>query len=92
MAKYKLIFTERSVKDLKNLEKQVAKRIVDKLGFFTEQTDPLSFADKLKNPKFGTYKFRIGTYRAIFDIDKDSNVTILLVLTIKHRKEVYKDI
>ena len=30
-----------------------------------------------------------GDYRAIFDLDKDGNIVILLILRIKHRKEVY---
>lgn len=92
MEKYKLIFTEKAVKDLGKLPKEIAKRIVDKIGFFVGQEDPLKFADKLQNPKFGTYKFRVGNYRAIFDIDNEGNITIILIITIKHRKDVYKNI
>jgi mRNA interferase RelE/StbE len=36
--------------------------------------------------KIGAYRFRIGDYRVVFDID-DNNVVIL---RIGHRKSIYK--
>jgi len=42
----------------------------------------------LINPEFGTYRFRIGDYRVIFDIEDDQ----IIVLRIGHRREVYRNI
>jgi len=88
--KYKVEYTKRAFKELKALPTKVAKKILDKIKYFKSQKDPLSYAKKLKDSKFGTYRFRIGEYRAIFDIDDKGNIKILLILTVKHRKDIYK--
>jgi mRNA interferase RelE/StbE len=87
---YKVEYTAYAFDEIKKLGKKTAKRVLDKIKFFSQQKDPLSFAKKLENPRFGTYRFRIGDYRAIFDIDRHGNITILLILSVKHRKDVYK--
>jgi mRNA interferase RelE/StbE len=48
--------------------------------------DPLRYARKLIDPRIGTYRFRIGEYRAIFDIDEEN----ILILRIGHRKSIYR--
>lgn len=87
---WKTTYTEKALKDLSNLPKKVGQRVFDKIEFFAKQSDPLVFAKNLKNSDFGHYRFRIGDYRAIFDIDEKGEIKILLILTIKHRKDVYK--
>lgn len=87
---YKPVYTKKAFSDLVSLGRKIAKRILDKISYFCRQDDPLKYAKKLKDLKFGTYRFRIGNYRAIFDIDKKGNIQILLILTIKHRKDVYR--
>jgi len=37
----------------------------------------------------GRFRFRIGDYRAIFAIDKSGKIQILMILNVKHRKEIY---
>lgn len=87
---YQPLYTKKAFSDLASIDKNDAKRILDKISYFCKQQNPLKYAKKLKDPKFGTYRFRIGNYRAIFDIDNDGNVQILLILTIKHRKDIYR--
>lgn len=87
---YKLLLTQKAKDDFAVLEKKIQKRIADKLRFFISSDDPLSYAKKLTNHRLGTYRFRIGDYRAIFDIDNEGNIHILIILRIKHRKEVYE--
>jgi len=89
--KYKLFYTLKAKKDLAHLDKKIVNRILDKLDSFIESGDPLSRAKKLINNKQEVYRFRIGNYRAIFDIDNSGKIIILLILRIKHRKEVYKN-
>lgn len=85
-----LRFTAHALKDLELLDKKVAARIIDKLDWFVIQPDPFFYAKKLAHSDFGTYRFRVGDYRILFDIEeKTGNLVILLVLRVKHRKEVY---
>jgi mRNA-degrading endonuclease RelE of RelBE toxin-antitoxin system len=46
---------------------------------------------RLQKSPLGPYRFRIGDYRAIFDVDENNNIKILLILTIGHRKDIYDD-
>ncbi|EKD93975.1 MAG: addiction module antitoxin [uncultured bacterium] len=92
MKTFQLRYSKKALGNLKKLQPKTARRILEKLDFFIQQKDPLGFAKKLTNPLYGTYRFRIGDYRVIFDTDKEGNIEILMVLAIKHRKEVYRDL
>ena len=81
---YRIIFTQRALKDWKNIDKETQERIVTKLKEYAKE--PFRYARKLIHPKIGTYRFRIGEYRLIFDID-DENIVIL---RIGHRRSIYK--
>ena len=81
---YKVVFTQRALKDLENINEEIKNRIATKLKEYAKE--PLRYARKLINPKIGTYRFRIGDYRVIFDID-DENIVILRV---GHRRIIYK--
>lgn len=65
----------------------VQKRIVAKLEFYLDQPNPLIFAEVLTNPKIGKYRFRIGTYRVVFDLEEEN---IIMILDIDHRKDIYR--
>lgn len=88
MEVYKLHLTEDAEKDLAALDPVVATRIADKLKWFTAQENPLHFAVRLTG-FWGKYRFRIGDYRAIFRIDNHGAIIILIILRVKHRREVY---
>lgn len=81
---YKIIFAERAVRDIEKLDIVTKKRIGEKLKLFS--FDPLTYAKKLINPKIGSYRFRIGNYRVIFDIVDDS----IVILRMGHRNSIYK--
>lgn len=88
---YKVIYTQKARKDLKNLDQGIADRIIRKINQYKKTEKPLFFAKNLKNSPLGHFRFRIGDYRAIFDIDENNNIKILLILTIGHRKDIYED-
>jgi mRNA interferase RelE/StbE len=90
--KYKPIYTKEAVKNLKSIDRKTALRVVKKIDYYCKKTHPLTHAKKLKHPAFGEYRFRIGDYRVIFDLDHKGFITILLILTIKHRGKVYENI
>ena len=81
---YKVVFTQRALKDWADLDKEIQNRIAMKLREYTKE--PFKFARKLINPKIGTYRFRMGDYRVIFDIDEQN----IVVLRVGHRKDIYK--
>jgi len=84
-------YTKNAARDLRQLDQQAAKRILKKMDFFSKQDDPLKFAKKLKDFSLGEYRFRIGAYRVLFDLDEGGAVKVLMVLSIKHRREAYLD-
>ncbi len=81
---FEIIILPRALKDLENIDCENKRRIGRKLKEFLE--DPLSHAQKLSNPKIGSYRFRVGDFRLIFDIDGDT----IIILRIGHRKHIYR--
>ena len=74
------------VKSIQKLTPQVKKRLKQKLEYFTSQPDPLVFAKALTKPADAQYRFRVGNYRVLFDLE-GKNIVVLLV---QHRKDVYR--
>jgi len=79
-------FTKRALKNLRRLDRVTQKQILKKLDFYLGSPQPLKYAEKLTDfKKDGQYRFRIGSYRVIFDVNGDINI-----LRIQHRKEIYR--
>jgi mRNA interferase RelE/StbE len=81
---YRLVYTQRAVKDIDRLDAGVKKRIGATLFRFKD--NPLQYAERLTDPELGGYRFRIGDYRMIFDMEGND----IVVLRVGHRKEIYK--
>jgi len=86
MTRYRMVFAGSSKKDLDKLDRITKQRIAKKLQYFLSQGNPLDFARQLVHSSIGSYRFRVGHYRIVFDVDGD----ILQVVSIKHRKDVYR--
>lgn len=82
----KIIFSESAFRQLSKLEKSIQKRIIDKLDFYASQNNPLEFSEKLTESKFGQWRYRIGDYRILFDV----NIGRIVILKIGHRKNIYE--
>ena len=82
--KYELVYTARAVRDIKKLDENAKKRIGKRIIRYKE--DPLEYAEKLTDSTLGTYRFRIGDYRVIFDIEGGD----VIILRVGHRKEIYR--
>ena len=65
--KYRLVYTKRALRDIKNLHPQVRQRVGQSLKRF--ESDPLKFAHRLTDLRIGSYRFRIGEYRVVFDLE-----------------------
>lgn len=81
---FTLVYTRRAEKDIKKLNPSIKTHIGRAL--LKLQEDPISHSEKLTDPKIGTYRFRIGDYRVIFDIEDND----IVILRIGHRKEIYR--
>ena len=79
-------YTKSAIIDLQSLPRDIQKRIAHKMKFYAGLTDPLRFAERLKDHKDADFRFRIGDYRVKFDVFDNE----IFVLKIKHRKDVYK--
>jgi len=81
---YDLVYTRRAEKDIKKLDPPTRNHIGKAL--LKLQNNPIAYSEKLTDPKIGTYRFRIGDYRVIFDIEGND----VVILRVGHRKEIYK--
>jgi mRNA interferase RelE/StbE len=81
---YRLVYTQRAVKDIHKLDQNVKSRIGKAL--LRLKADPIGHAKRLTNCSMGTYRFRIGDYRAIFDLDDDK----IIILRVGHRRDIYR--
>lgn len=82
--KYKLLYTKVAIKDIKKLDKVAKKKIRLKIENYS--LSPTKFSKKLINSKIGTFRWRAGNYRIVFDMTKDS----IVILRVGHRREIYK--
>lgn len=83
---YKIVFRPQAEKELKKFPASLQLQIIRKLKYFLSSADPLHFASSLKDHDLGSYRFRIGDYRVIFDLEEET----LVILSVGHRREIYK--
>lgn len=72
---------------LRKLDKQVARQIVEYLDGIAVLENPCSKGKALKGPLGGLWRFRVEDWRIICYI-QDENV-VVLVLQIGHRRNIY---
>jgi mRNA interferase RelE/StbE len=82
--RYQLLYTKRAAKDIRKLDPEEKQRIGKALLRYAE--DPLKFAERLTDPKLGTYRFRVGDFRVVFDLHENE----IVVLRVGHRGEIYR--
>ena len=85
-----LSYTETALKQPHKLDRTVARRLVD---FMDERVarlaDPRSQGKALQGPALGSlWRYRVGDYRLLCEIE--GGRLIVLVVTISHRKDVYR--
>ena len=81
----KILYARRAEKQFENLPRAVQKRIVEKMRFYAAQENPLKFAKHLTDYREGEFRFRIGEYRASFDVKKNT----IYILKIGKRDKMY---
>ena len=83
-------YTETALKQLKKLDRQVARRILDFMDLRVSiYEDPRSLGKPLVGPKLGQYwRYRVGDCRVICSIE-DQQLHIL-VIEVGSRAEIYR--
>ncbi len=82
-------YTDTAKGQLRKLDKQTARRIVDYMDArVAGSDDPRSAGKALTGPLGGLWRYRIGDYRVICELRDE--VLVVLVLRIGHRKAVYR--
>lgn len=77
-------------RQIKKLDRPVQKRIIDWLYDRIEGgKDPQHFGNPLKGESTQLWRYRIGDYRVLCEI-LDGKL-IVLVLTVGHRRDVYRE-
>jgi mRNA interferase RelE/StbE len=80
---------DRARRELRQLDRQVQRTI---LRYFSERIatddDPRRFGKPLRHELQGLWRYRIGDYRAICQIENDQ--LVVLVLAVNHRRQVYR--
>lgn len=86
----KINYTSVAEKELSKLEKETARRILNKVHENASRSNILDRAKPLTGRFSGAYRYRVGDYRVVFVLGADGDMIVLTVLTVKHRKDVYR--
>lgn len=82
-------YTETAKKQLRKLDKQEARRILDYMDErIVESGDPRGTGKPLRGPLGDFWRYRVGDYRIICDI-QDGRLRVLVV-QIGNRRDIYR--
>ncbi|VVP60066.1 hypothetical protein PS850_06162 [Pseudomonas fluorescens] len=81
-------YTDTAQTQLRKLDKQSARRIIDFMDERVAGRDPRSTGKALTGPLGGLWRYRVGDFRVICDI-QDAALRILVV-QLGNRREVYR--
>ena len=85
---YKLSPTPAFKKDLRSLDRPIAKRVVEKIEYLAKNPHLAEMVAYLPNNLKGLKKYRVGDWRVLFWVD-DTKKEITLY-GVEHRGSVYK--
>jgi mRNA interferase RelE/StbE len=84
---YNVLWSENSIKNLKKLDKKIAKKIKNKIIDYLAK-DPINLGKPLTGEFKGLYRYRFTNYRVIYTISKEK--ILISIISIGHRKNIYK--
>lgn len=81
-------FSSDALKQLKKMDRQIAKRIINFLEHkISPLADPRQIGKPLQGQLVNLWRYRVGDYRIIVEIQDDK--LIIQVIKIGHRKDIY---
>ena len=85
---YKVAFTDKAKKELKKLDKYTSSLII---GWIEKNlqgcTNPRQHGKGLTSNRSGQWRYRIGDYRLICEIQEE--IVTILILEVGHRRNIY---
>ena len=78
-------FARSAERELLKLDKNLAKRILDKIGLLAN--DPFGQSSQKLGGGKG-YRIRIGDYRVVYTVDKTAKE--ITIIKVRHRRDVYR--
>ncbi len=84
---WQIKFTNTAQKHLSKIDRQIQKRIKKVLQERIAKNHPRDFGEPLQGSLSGLWKYRVGDYRIIAEIQDE--VIVILVLRIGHRSKIY---
>lgn len=86
--RYNVVFTDKAKKQLKKIDKHITSLIIGWLEKNIEGCEnPRIHGKGLVENKSGQWRYRIGDYRVLCEINNQE--IIVLVLEVGHRREIY---
>ncbi|WP_336621666.1 type II toxin-antitoxin system RelE/ParE family toxin [Corynebacterium sp. UMB10321] len=85
---WQIEFSPRARKAVRRLDKQVQRRLFQVLGDLSRLNDPRVRGKALVGGMSGLWRWRVGDYRVIAEIQDD--IVTVLVVDVGHRGEIYR--
>jgi mRNA interferase RelE/StbE len=85
---WRIDFTKAADKALRKLDRLTAGRVLGELEEIANLDDPRSRGKALTGNLAGLWRYRVGDYRVVCDIE--DGVLVILVVDVAHRREVYR--
>jgi len=83
---YKVVWKDKAIKQLSQIDKTTAKKIFDKVENYLVK-DPIKRGEPLTYEYKGFYRYRFSDYRVIYEVKEKE--LLIAVIKIGHRREVY---
>ena len=85
---WRIEWDSKALKEAKKLDRNARKKIVEYLEKrVLASQDPYQFGKPLKGNKAGIWRYRVGNYRILCQIE--DRALIVLVIAVGHRKDIY---
>ena len=84
---YRVRLLDAASKNLANLDKPVARRIVERVHWLAENLGDANL-EALTGDFEGLFKLRVGDYRIIYELIHEEQ--LIIIHTIGHRREIYR--
>ncbi len=86
---YQVYYSEKSLKQLKKMDKQIAKLIVAYIRKnLTNCENPRTIGKALQGNLSDKWRYRVGDYRILAKIEDEK--ILISIIEVAHRKEIYK--
>jgi mRNA interferase RelE/StbE len=84
---YQLLFQDKAIQDLADIDKETARRIVARLHWLAQNIASIK-CESLTGELSEFYKFRVGDYRILYQVSE--NKQAIVINRIGHRSQIYR--